>query len=268
MKKAIVVTTGRVAADTRSYEWREAFCEGLKRRGWEARISTGYEPCDLLVLWGTRRQDLVARQKAAGGEVCILERGYMGDRFHWTSVSFGGKLNNRAEFRGPHGDSSRFDRLFSQHLLPWSERPDGYALLIGQVPGDMSIRDVNIDSWYAKTHDALVAAHWDVRFRPHPLAGRYRNSYLGLKQIGGELSDAMRGAGVIVTYNSNTGVEAALAGRPVIAADQGSMAWDVAGHTVDEIVTPDRTAWAHRLSWCQFEKAEMESGFCQEAVNL
>jgi type I restriction enzyme R subunit len=37
---------------------------------------------------------------------------------------------------------------------------------------------------------------------------------------------------------------------------------------LDEIVTPDRSEWAARLAWCQFTKAEMESGFCAEACGL
>jgi hypothetical protein len=268
MKTAIVTMTGRPAPDQSSLRWREAFCEGLKRRGWSAELSTSPKACDLLVLWGVRRRDIIARQKAEGGEVVILERGYLGDRFAWTSVSFGGGLNGRGEFRGPQEDGSRFERHFGHLLQPWHAWRDGYALLIGQVPGDISIRHVDIDAWYRQSAKALRQYGWpDVRFRPHPLAGRLRSG-AGLPQIGGTLPEALQGAGVVVTYNSNTGVEAVLAGRPTIAMDQGSMAWDVAGHQVTEIVTPDRTAWTHRLAWRQFDKSEFESGFCAEAVGL
>jgi hypothetical protein len=230
-------------------------------------MSTSPEACDLLVMWGTRRQDAIARQKAGGGEVVILERGYLGDRFAWTSVSFGGGLNGRAEFRGPHEDGSRFVKHFGRLMAPWN-RQDGYALLIGQVPGDQSIRGVDIDAWYRQSEKALQNQGWDVSFRPHPLAGRHRVTGAGLPQISGTLAEALQGAGVVCTYNSNTGVEAVLAGRPVIAMDRGSMAWGVAGHQVDEIVTPDRTAWANRLAWCQFAKHEFLSGECMEAIGL
>jgi hypothetical protein len=267
MNTAIVYTTGRQGPDRSSLEWREAFCAGLQRRGWKARLSTSPDPgADLLVMWGVRRGDAIARQKAHGGQVCILERGYLGDRFSWTSVSFGGGLNGRGAFRMPETVcSARFDRLGIE-IAPW-RRQDGYALLIGQVPGDMSIRGVEIEAWYRQTAAALVRQGWEVRFRPHPLAGR-ACSAAGLAQIGGTLAEAMQGAGLVVTFNSNTGVEAAVAGRPVIAMDAGSMAWDVAGHQVDEIITPDRAEWAHRLAWRQWSKNEMISGECQEAVGL
>lgn len=268
MKTAIVTMTGRPGPDQSSLRWREAFCEGLKRRGWNAELSTSPRECDLLVMWGVRRRDIIEKQIAEGGEVCILERGYLEDRFAWTSVSFGGGLNGRGVFRGPHHDGSRFETHFGHLLQPWNAWRDGYALIIGQVPGDQSVKAVDIDAWYRQTAAALKRYGWpDVRFRVHPKAGAARQT-AGLRQIGGTLHEAMAGAGVVVTYNSNTGVEAALFGRPVVAFDQGSMAWEVAGHQVTEIVTPDRTAWAHRLAWCQWRKEEFISGECMEAIGL
>jgi hypothetical protein len=225
------------------------------------------ELADLVVMWGIRRQDFIARTKASGSQVCILERGYLGDRFQWTSVSFGGGLNGRGEFRGPHHDGSRFEQNFGHLMQPWQTGGD-YALLIGQVPGDQSIRHVGIDGFYQQSVKALKNYGWrDVRFRPHPKAGRHRGPG-GASIIGGSLGEAMRGAGVVMTFNSNTGVEAAMFGKPVIAMDEGSMAWQVAGHQVTEIITPDRTAWAHRLAWCQWQKSEFLSGECQEAIGL
>jgi hypothetical protein len=225
------------------------------------------EPADLLVIWGIRRQDAIARQKAADGEVCVLERGYLGDRFAWTSVSFGGGLNGRGEFRGPHEDGTRFDRLFGHLMQPW-DTSGGYALIIGQVPGDMSIKGVDIEAFYQQSAKALRKHGFpDVRFRSHPKAGPARG-VAGITQIGGTLAEAMAGAAVVMTFNSNTGAEAALFGKPVIAMDRGSMAWPIAGHQVTEIITPDRAAWAHRLAWCQWSKDEMLSGECQEAIGL
>jgi hypothetical protein len=228
------------------------------------------EPCDLFVLWGVRRQDYIRRAKSHGSDVCVLERSYLADRFTWTSVSFGGELNGRAEFRTPQGVGLERFESFGLKLTPWCIRPDGYALIIGQVPGDQSIKDVDINSFYRQTAEALRrAGHQEVYFRAHPQAtGRRTGTFQGVPTLGGDLAHALAGAKLVLTWNSNTGVDAALAGRPVVAMDPGSMVWDIAGHQVDEVRTPDRTAWASRLAWCQFTKAEMESGFCQEAVGL
>jgi hypothetical protein len=251
--------------------WGGAFAEGLRRHGWTADIATDWASCDLLVLWGVRRQNDIARQRAAGGEVCILERGYIGDRFQWTSVSFGGELNGRAEFRGARSDGRRFDR-FHRHLLrPWRHR-DGYALIVGQVPGDMSLRAVGgrLDGWYAATAEALNAAGLDARFRPHPMAARRLpvRSVPGAPTVAGSLEAALGGAAVVVTFNSNAAVDAALAGVPAVACDPGSMAWPVTSHSIgDALIRPNRGAWAARLAWCQWSMDEMRRGDCWAAVS-
>lgn len=268
MRKAVILTNPR--AGNHDYRWRESFGEGLCKRGWLVEHSENDKPCDLLAMWGVRRRDISERQKAAGGEVVILERAYLGDRMAYTSVSFGGALNGRAEFRGPHGDPTRFQRLFGNLMQPWGER-DGYALLIGQVPGDQSIRHADMPGWYRDSVIQLKAAGWsDVRFRPHPLAGKRGGPALimGASVNDGPLEEALAGAALCVTFNSNTGVESVLAGVPTIATDRGSMAWDVTGRAVEQIIRPDREAWAARLAWCQWTRDEMQSGECQEAIGL
>lgn len=71
----------------------------------------------------------------------------------------------------------------------------------------------------------------------------------------------------VVTFNSNTGVEASFAGVPTIATDIGSMAYEVASHSVAEMLRrPDRETWAARLAWKQWRREEMASGYCWETV--
>lgn len=248
-------------------EWAEAFASGLRRHGWQATVRKEPEPCDLLVMWGTRQQAMIDRQRSAGGEVCILERGYLGDRFRWTSVSFGGQLNGRAEFRGVRDDAGRFDAHFGELVMPWTAR-DGYALLIGQVAGDMSLKPVGGDlaAWYRDTAMALVKKGYDVRYRPHPGTVKRGGPVAtppGAKPIGGTLADALSSAALVVTFNSNTGVESVLAGVPTVAMDRGSMAWPVTTHFLDaEPVRPARSSWLAQLAWMQWTLDEMASGEC------
>ena len=243
------------------------FAEGLRRRGWAAVVSTSPMPCDLLVLWGVRDRHHIANQLAEGGQVCVLERGYLGDRMRHTSVSFGGRLNGRAEFRTPPGASlDRFHAL-GLELKPWVSNPEGYVLIMGQVPGDQSIRHVDIDQWYVRTHGALMAKGFrKVFFRPHPLASRVAWTS-SLPILRGDLAHALHAARLVVTFNSNAGVDAILAGVPTVAMDAGSMVRDVAAHDI-QMVTPDRAEWAARLAWCQWTDSELASGFCQEVVGL
>lgn len=265
-RSAILITRKALSHQA---DWTSAFADGLRRHGWQVKHATDYEKGDLVCIWSVRRGDLIKRAKLEGCDVCILERGYVGDRFKYSSVSFGGELNGRAEFRGPFADPSRWRRHFAHLIRDYDPPKDGYALIMGQVPGDMSVKHANIEQWYDQTAKALTKLGWNVRFRAHPLAGRRGGSRGGghLKEVSGGLCGALAAAGVVVTFNSNSGVDAALYGRPVIAFDSGSMVYEIAGHQVDEIITPDRTAWAHRLAWCQWSKDEMSSGECWEAVN-
>jgi hypothetical protein len=237
-------------------EHAQALAEGLRRHGirvvtgrrWPARTRT-------VACWGWR---LGSRFRRMGHEVLVMERGYLGDRFKWASLGWNG-LNGRAKFPSVD-DPSRFQRHFAHLMKPWRSGGD-YALLIGQVPRDVSIRGVNMNVWYADTAGAMGMP---VRFRPHPFA-RAGQTVPGTTLSQGSLQEALDGAAVTLTYNSNTGVDSVMAGVPVTVADHGSMAWPVAGR-LGEIVRPDREQWASRLAWCQWTLDEIRSGEAWEVV--
>lgn len=267
MKTAVVLDNPR--AGNHDYGWRTGFAEGLRRRGWRVTMAATYKPADLVVKWGVRDKQIALAQAAHGGELCILERGYLPCRMTYSSVSFGGKLNGRAEFRGPFHDDSRFHAHWQ--LQPWRKTGQfgtGTAVIMGQVPGDMSLAGVDIARWYAETVAELRAIGWTVKFRPHPGARSRVIEAKGVEILQGTLAEAIDAAGLVVTFNSNSGVDAVLAGRATIACDDGSMVRTVAGRAISDICFPDREAWAARLAWCQYTLEEMQSGFCQEAVGL
>lgn len=267
MKKTAHILARQGAEHQQS--WGGAFAEGLRLHGWQVEISDHYQRADLVVLWGVRRQEIISDVLNCGGEVCILERGYLGDRFHWTSVSFGGGLNGRGRFFGPLSDRSRFERHFGQCLRAYDVPYGGPALIMGQVVGDMSVRHVQIEKWYDDVSRELKELGWDVRFRPHPYPRAVGGSGggAGLKKMDGTLHEALAAASFVVTYNSNSGVDALLYGRPTVAVDAGSMVWGIAGRTTDDVRMPDRSAWAARLAWCQWSDAEMRSGECWAAIS-
>lgn len=253
MKRAVIIANER-AEHQRT--WGSAFAEGLKRHGWRVTTGRHHQPADLVVQWGIRRQDWIDATKHAGGEVVVLERGYVGDRFAWTSVSFGGGLNGRATFRGPFHDASRWNKHFAHLMQPWQSRDSGVALICGQVATDAAVAHVDINQFYQRAQVAYAALGIETLFRPHPLANRLR------PQPSRPLAEDLARAAVAVTFNSNSGVEAVLAGVPTVAIDKGSMAWDVTGHELTLPPTPDRTAWAHALAWKQWQMDEIADGTC------
>jgi hypothetical protein len=143
-------------------------------------------------------------------------------------------------------------------MQPWRSKPDGYALICGQVAGDMSVKGVDLSVWYRAAEERYRTAGFKTRFRPHP------NEKRG---AGVPLSSDLAGASVAVTWNSNSAVEAVLHGVPTVTMDAGSMAYSVTGHEMGAPPpTPDRTAWARRLAWCQYTREELATGFCWDAI--
>ena len=61
-----------------------------------ASTSSSVLECDLAIFWGHRRNDVISRQRAAGAHYLVLERGYVGDRFLWTSARFDGQSSARS----------------------------------------------------------------------------------------------------------------------------------------------------------------------------
>ena len=237
---------------------QKAMVQGLAAHGIEAVLNFGSPvTTSHVACWGWRHG---RRLRAAGMEVLVMERGFLGDRFAWTSLAWNG-LNGRGEFpEHPDDGGARFDAHYS--LQPW--RNDGaYVLLMGQVPGDASLRGIDLNEWYT---DAAMKANnayeMPVLFREHPMAVRRGlNRKPRLTQPSrGTLVDALAGAAVVVTFNSNSAVDAICAGIPAVAMDEGSMAWPVAAHRIGDLLMPNRKAWAHQLAWRQWSMAEIANG--------
>jgi len=231
--------------------WGKAFAAGLRRHGFEMREGRP----DLLVMWSVRQQYMIANQIALGGDVCILECGYIGNRLEWASASLGGGLNGRGRFGPPMDNGERFENICGG-MKPWKD-PGGYALICGQVPGDMSVVGVDLAAVYQDVAAQCRDIGFEPVFRPHPICGM---DLPGVDVLEGDLAAALAGAAFVVSWNSNSGVDAALACVPVVALDRGSMAWEIASHSVTSPWLPNRREWARALAWKQWTIEEMESG--------
>lgn len=234
--------------------------EGFKRHGIDPvlRYPSDPAPCDLAVMWGFKKPACVK----SGRRALILERGYIGDRLNeWTSVGFDG-LNGFADFRNKGMGSERWEANFAPYLKPWRDHYDGkYVLIMGQVAGDASLRGMNMGEWIGATARKISLAGHRVAFRPHPL---YRRAW-GLPHVAqvlkGSLDEALAVARWVVCYNSNSAVDAVLAGIPTVTCDQGSMAWPVTGHEPHRPPSmADRTQWAHDMAWTQWRSEEIRNG--------
>jgi len=247
MRAAIIIRDTDLQLDR-----ARAFLAGLERHGDTggihdmAQAHTALIEAEFGVCWGKRNLDKLMAQ-SEGRDVVVMELGYMGDRLEWTSLGWNG-LNGRAAF--PFGDAMRWRKHFA-HLITggWKEGGE-YVLVAAQVPGDAAVDGVNIDAWA----EQAVAKHVELKniasLRPHPL----------VTEPDMELAEDLAGASLAVTYNSNLGVDAVLAGVPTVAMDEGSMAWPVAAHVISGVVYPPRNRWAQALAWTQWTLPEIASG--------
>lgn len=265
MKRAVIICR---AGNPNPHQ--KAFGTGLQRCGWAVQYHglsrTIYPPSELIVAWGVRvlADGMLAKLKAEGRDIVVLERAYLGDRWEWTSVSRGGLLSGRATFATVNDDGARWRENFEHLMKPWKPSPDGHVLTCGQLINDMSLRNCpNVFEIYGNIRTYYRQRKRPVKFRGHPGADRIMPHHMQ------SLEADLAGAYLQASYNSNTGVIAVLEGVPVLALDAGSMVYELATHEIgEEPIFPDRTKWAHRIAWCQFTNDEMANGLPHEVLGI
>ena len=228
-----------------------------------------YEPSEVAVVFGVNktrvpmswpRGKVIARQRNENREVVVLETGYInrgeGETHHYAAGLNG--LNGRANFRNQGMPDDRARRL-GVELKPYNQGED--IVLCGQVPWDASVDSTDHVAWLKECAAKLRTSPRPVVFRPHPSASL--PPIKGCKYSKKPLSDDLRNAWAVVTFNSNSGVEALIEGVPVFAFDEGSMVWSVCNRSLSDIESPclpDRKQWLNDLCYAQWTLDEMKEG--------
>jgi hypothetical protein len=243
--------------------------KGMRRHGEDTAFAANDKPvaADLVVVWGWRQRIVIEAAQARGTPILVMERGHLQPRMEWVSCGFGG-IGHRAIYPKAADGGRRWERHFSRHLQPW-RNGGSFALVCGQLPGDAALGGTDVHRWVQDTVDALAAKDIAVRFRPHPLRDRIGDAWdpVNAEISSSSLAEDLAGADFVVTYNSTSGVESVLAGKPTITCDVGSMAWPVTTHALDEPrAMPDRSGWCHDLAWTQWQADEIGKGTAWEAL--
>lgn len=262
---------------------------GVERHGHRSVFTdadTVVPDADVHVTWSVKQPRIFAHSREAGKHVLVMERAHVPDRFAYTSCGWDGLANRGRYFDGRDG-GARWRERYGHLMQPWgpgsgSGAGGRFALVIGQVRGDAALYGVDFDQWQQDVTDRLLALGWDVAYRPHPLMRRHNQEKcpIGAGMTVGSLEDDLKRAGLVVSFNSTTGVEAVLAGVPTVVMDEGGMAFDVALHRLpapEEVFDePDpasgygasRESWAHRLAWAQWSLDEIASGETWAALEM
>jgi hypothetical protein len=209
---------------------------GLKAKGIGVKATSEFRRIgDLPILLGTTLWHGIEQD---GGEYLLVDRCHYGDTNHWVALARNGR-GYRARWPD-RTDPSRWEK-HGQDLLPW-RLGGSRVVLCGQV-GSYSPDWESETSWYRSVH----ATH----FRPHPQ---------GANPTGLPISHDWEDTRCAVVLNSSIAVQTVLCGIPTVTMDMGSMAWPITGHTLDDIRTEEREAWAHWLAWCQWSHDEIAEG--------
>lgn len=234
-----------------------------------------YRPTSIAVVFGFFKKSvpvsiprgrIFLEQRRRHLDVVVLETGYLfrgAGPDDYYAVGLNG-LNGRADFRNAGSPGDRLDELVARRGLavaPW--RSDGSRIVVcGQVPWDASVDHIDFRAWAEATVQELgTLTSMEIVFRPHPLHRMppIRGSSYSDRTLDEDLADAF----AVVTFNSNAGVDAAVRGVPVFAADPGSMALAVANRDLGRICDPerpDRGQWLRNLAYAQWTPAEMRRG--------
>lgn len=252
-----------------------AFFNGIKKKYDNATIAllNSYDDSnrpDLAVVFGVekkavpdsqRRGKVIRLQQQLGQrKVIVLEKGYI-KRDIYYAAGFDG-LNGRADFRNKNSPSDRA-RLIDIELEPWKKNGN-HIIICGQVPWDAAVQHTNHIHWIQSTIEHVRArTNRPIIFRGHPLARKaYPKFPVDADSYSPQLEDDLKNAYCVITFNSNSAVEAAINGVPVIFCDEGSMAQDVGNklENLNNLAYPDRTQWLNNIAYSQWSIEEMAQG--------
>ncbi len=250
------------------YEWQVlmAFAQGIQAAGDNAFFSSNgaYTPLntDVLVVFKNRTSNaqriLVSAYEAAGKRVLMLGPGFVRRDEYYAAGWDGAK--GHADYMHQNMPIDRWVQLDTP--LEMTEQPArGPWIVVGQVPypgGPDYVR------WMWETVDLMHRRmdQAEVIVRPHPSVASTTPLILGADRSEGALSADLQRARGIITFSSNVGVEAVIAGVPTYAADSESMVYGIAAQIAGATFhwAESREQWAADLAYAQWTKEEMMMG--------
>jgi hypothetical protein len=253
-----------------------------------------YKECDVAVFFGSWKprekgshQTRLSIASNAKRFVCIetplLNRVTDQENQQWR-VGVNGFLNLDASW--PVLNRNAADQKLNDLGIQWSgwrSNPEGHILVALQLPGDASLRGIDINDWaYRTILDIRKNSNRFIVVRNHPMASQRafgdheelaRKLLLaGVQNI--KFSDGqvvpwyhdLDDAYCTVTYTSGLAIDSVVSGIPTVACDPGNFAWGISSNSVTDInnVKMESTevlhAWLRNLAGCQWSVEEMQNG--------
>ncbi len=260
----------------------------------EYEYAETYVPCDLAIIFGSwkprEKGTHQVRTSVAGSakrflciETPLLNRRTDQPNTSWR-VGINGYLNRDAKW--PTMLDSQADSRLHDMGVSWSgwrHDPQGHIVLALQLPGDASLRGIDINDWALRTVDKIRAvSDRYIVIRNHPLCSQ--RAFADHEELGRSLllrghdrlrfsdaqivpwSEDLQGAYCTVTYTSGLAIDSVLSGIPTVACDPGNFAWGISENdprNIEELTLANSDViqqWLRHLSACQWSEEEMRDG--------
>ena len=238
----------------------QTLTNSARRRGYQLKVFTEYEPCEFLILYGwggAKQQEAIEKHK---GRYVAFDLGYWNragyrdrkwrvsiDGFHCPDLINVGPVNPqrlRDDRISVGSDSSR----------------EGPILLIGNAPKSIKIIENN---WSAKMAKAIRHHFPDRKIIYRPKPGRPAEVGVDHDGVsGGPIDDAIRKASLVVCRHSNVAVDCCINGVPVVCQDGAASAIypNRLEDYKDQPTRVQRQEFLERLAWWQWSINEIHAG--------
>ena len=263
----------------------EAMVRGLEqvskrpvvRRSVAIYNANDYEACEVCVVFGAKDpiNRVIVDQRAYGTPVLVVDLGYLkrGNlveaRANPNTVYWSVNLNGLNGWGDPPRSPMPHDRwqALDIELAPWREG-GSHILVCGQKPHDAAIDGINPITFLTQTIAQLQQiTDRPIRWRPHPNDATNRRVTIdgAEKSVAATLQEDLQDCYAVVAYNSNSLVEALLAGVPVYVLGPGAVAagmgyTELTEETIDNPLFPDREQFFADLAYRQWTIPEFEQG--------
>lgn len=258
-------------------EWAplSAWADGLRSFGVEPFMVDHREwrradaGADAVAIYGLRAhaRDILDHYKAIGAPVVVIDHGYM-KRVQTAANMATGYFQIGVGKLGWLPKDAPGDRLAALGIKAKARppRPIRRAVIMGQVGFDASHRrtpDQLVACYERLAVELIEAGAKSVAYRGHPLGPdvRPRLTLDGLS----DLDDAIERADLVVSLNSNAGLDAIIAGCPAVTLmdshyDALAYRWPVRVALIEPPPVERVTAHLERLAYAQWTAEEMRQG--------
>lgn len=279
------------------------FARGVEASGDQVLIEHGpYSDCDVAVIFGSwkDRPDLhhVVKQSVVQQaknfvvlETPLVGRGPVTDvmQDNWYRMGLNGFLADSGNYNNNYRDGKRWEKVqrdLKVELKPW--HADGQYILIAlQLPGDASLRGLNISWWlYQTCLDIRIYTNRKILIRTPQITRDYEAKWIervksdiqnvewqqGTKE---NLNETLDNAWCSVTYSSGLGIDSVMRGTPAFAMSPASFVYTLGNTELKNIENPcfaNREQWLNNICYAQWNTDEMRSGeawqHIREVINV